>query len=140
MINNVIFDFGQVLVRFEPEYMCRAYADEKDVPLLSEVLFDRLYWDRLDAGTISDGELLRDAKKRLPEALHETAEKIYFNWIYNLPEIEGMNALVAHVKNDLGARVFLLSNISTYFADHAHEKRELDVFEKCVHNSIYILV
>ena len=59
MIKNVIFDFGQVLVHFEPEYMVRQYVnDEEDVKLLSEVIFDRLYWDRLDLGTITDEETI----------------------------------------------------------------------------------
>ena len=41
MIKNVIFDFGQVLVYFQPEYMCSVYTDNKeDIELLSEVLFD----------------------------------------------------------------------------------------------------
>ena len=30
MIKNVIFDFGQVLVHFEPEYMVRQYVDNED--------------------------------------------------------------------------------------------------------------
>ena len=50
--------------------------------------------------------------------------------------MDGMNDLVAHIKNELGARVFLLSNISIYFADHAHEKRELDIFEKCIFSAV----
>ena len=43
MIKNVVFDFGQVLVRFEPEYMTGQYIkDENDIKLMSQVLFDRL--------------------------------------------------------------------------------------------------
>ena len=118
---NVIFDFGQVLIRFEPEYMCEKYAATKeDVSLLSEVLFDRLYWDRLDAGTIEDEELLEEVKKRLPERLHVTAEKIYFNWIYNLPEITGMRDVIKLCKSK-GYGVYLLSNISKFFANHYKE-------------------
>ena len=57
MIKNVVFDFGQVLVHFQPAYMVGKYVtDEADAKLLKEVLFDRLYWDKLDAGTITDEE------------------------------------------------------------------------------------
>ena len=56
-VKNVVFDFGQVLVHFDPSYMVGRYvSDEEDAALIAEVLFDRLYWDRLDAGTISDAE------------------------------------------------------------------------------------
>ena len=70
MIKNVVFDFGQVMVHFEPNYMVGKYVtDEQDAKLLETVLFDRLYWDRLDAGTISDAEVIEECKKRLPERL-----------------------------------------------------------------------
>ena len=61
MIKNVVFDFGQVLVRFEPSYMVGQYvSDPIDAKLLEEVVFDRLYWDRLDAGTISNEEVIAE--------------------------------------------------------------------------------
>ena len=133
MIKNVVFDYGNVMIRFEPFYMVGRYvSNADDIKLLSEVIFDRLYWDALDDGSITDEEIVEAVKKRIPERLWRVSEEIYYNWMYNLPEIDGMNELVRHVKRDLGARVFLLSNISTYFADHAHEKHELDIFEKCI--------
>ncbi|MBO5092626.1 MAG: HAD family phosphatase, partial [Clostridia bacterium] len=58
-IKNVVFDFGQVLVYFQPSYMVGAYvSDEADKALIEEVVFDRLYWDRLDSGDISDEEVV----------------------------------------------------------------------------------
>ena len=121
-IKNVIFDFGQVLVHFEPSYMVGVYVnDESDKALLEEVVFDRLYWDRLDKGTISNEETISLIKERIPERLWDVAEKIYYNWVYNIPEIDGMSDLLDHLKNKHGVRLFLLSNISNYFASHANE-------------------
>jgi len=129
MIKNVVFDFGQVLVRFEPEYMCSRYvSDGEDIKLLSEVIFDRLYWDRLDAGTISDEELILRVKERIPERLHAVAEKIYYNWIYNLPETEGMRRAI-EICRERGFGVYLLSNISKYFADRYKEIPILEGFD-----------
>ena len=51
---------------------------------IEEVVFDRLYWDRLDLGTITDEETVSLCRKRLPERLWDDAEKIHMNWIYNL--------------------------------------------------------
>lgn len=122
MIKNVIFDFGQVLVHFEPEYMVRCYVNEEaDVKLLSNVIFDRLYWDRLDLGTITDDETISLCRERLPKRLWDVAEKIHRNWIYNIPEIEGMSDLIEYIKKEYGVHVYVLSNISHYFADHSHE-------------------
>ena len=50
MIKNVVFDFGQVMVHFRPRWMVeRCVSDKSDVQLLTEVVFDRLYCDRLAA-------------------------------------------------------------------------------------------
>ncbi|MBE5760292.1 MAG: HAD family phosphatase [Clostridiales bacterium] len=135
-MKNIVFDCGQVLVHFDPAYMVGLYvSDQKDAKLLEEVLFDRLYWDRLDAGTITDEELMEAAKKRIPEALWEVAEKIYYNWIYNLPEMEGMRELIEHIKGTYGVSTYLLSNISHYFADHAHELPILGLMDHSVYSS-----
>ncbi len=137
MIKNVIFDFGQVLVRFEPSYMVRKYVtDERDSMLLAEVIFDRLYWDRLDAGTISDADVIKACKSRVPERLRDDIEKIYRNWIYNIPEIEGMRELIKDLKTRHGVGLYLLSNISAYFADHAGEIPILGLFDGCVFSAV----
>lgn len=131
MIKNVVFDFGQVLVHFNPSYMVGKYVQEtEDKQLLEDVLFDRLYWDRLDEGTITDEEVLAACQKRIPQRLWAVAEKIYYNWIYNIPEIDGMSELIRWVRDDYGKRVFLLSNISKYFADHEGEIPVLKHFER----------
>ena len=137
MIKNVIFDFGKVMVHFEPKYMVEQYVtDPDDSALLQKVVFDRLWWDRLDAGTISDAEVLAACCERLPERLHADAEKIYYNWIYNIPEIKGMRDLVKEIKEKFGVRTFLLSNISTYFAAHRDEIPCLAEFEGCVFSAV----
>lgn len=131
-IKNVVFDFGQVLVHFEPKYMVSVYVeDEKDRELLEKVVFDRLYWDRLDAGTITDEETLELVKERLPKRLHQVAEKIYYNWIYNIPEFEGMRDIILNLKKK-GIKLCLLSNISKYFAEHSNEIPILSLFDKLV--------
>ena len=137
MIRNVIFDFGQVMVRFDPAYMVSQYVDDAaDRAIMEEVIFDRLYWDKLDQGTISDEEVISASRARLPKHLHDAVETVYYNWIYNLPEIEGMRELVRELKSKYGIHVYLLSNISTYFAAHAHEIPCLTEFEDCVFSAV----
>ncbi|MBR7101439.1 MAG: HAD family phosphatase [Clostridia bacterium] len=129
-IKNVVFDFGQVMVHFEPSYMVGKYVEDKeDAALLEKVVFDRLYWDKLDAGTITGEKTLEECRKRLPERLWDVADTIFYNWIYNIPEIDGMADLVSYVKNTYGVKILLLSNISHYFADHANEISCLSDFD-----------
>ena len=136
MIKNVIFDFGKVLVDFEPTYMTSRYIDNiEDIKLVSDVLFDRLYWDRLDAGTISDSEVISKSCKRLPQRLHQKVADIYNNWMYNLPEIYGMRELLQKLL-DKGVRLFLLSNISEGFAKKSSEFSILSYFERCFFSAV----
>ena len=121
MIKNLVFDFGNVLVRYEPEYMVSQYvSDPDDKRLLAEVLFDRLYWDALDEGTITDEEVVRFSCERLPERLHAVCREIYYNWGRHLPEMPGMWELVRRVKREYGVRIYLLSNIGSLFASFEH--------------------
>ena len=141
MIKNIVFDFGQVLVRFEPKYMTEKYVTGKnDSALLQKVLFDRLYWDRLDLGTISDEELIAESCKRLPERLHGVAEKIYRSWIYNLPETKGMRELIEELKASYGVKLYLLSNISKSFSEKSSEIPILKYFDKCIMSADYGVV
>ena len=135
-IKNVVFDCGQVLVHFEPSYMVGVYVSDKDdKALLEKVVFDRLYWDKLDLGTITNEETVNEIKKRIPERLWDVSEKIYYNWIYNIPEIEGMKELIKRIKERHGVKVFLLSNISKYFAAHINELEILNGFDGLVMSS-----
>ncbi len=130
MIRQIVFDFGQVLVHFVPrEIIMGDVTDEQDIALLEEVAFDRLYWDKLDAGTITNEAFLGEVKTRLPERLWDTAQNVYYDWIHRLREIDGMRALVAELKA-AGMPLYLLSNISHYFADHEQEIPVLALFDR----------
>lgn len=118
MVENYIFDFGMVLVRFDTEYMTKQYIkDTADCALAKEVIFDRLYWDRLDAGTITDSEVRDGIKSRLPQRLWDGALKAYDNWYFNLPFIDGTVDLVKQIKAS-GKKLYVLSNISKGFAEN----------------------
>ncbi|MCQ2385470.1 MAG: HAD family phosphatase [Clostridia bacterium] len=136
MIKNVIFDFGQVLVHFVPKNMvAKVISDKNDAGIVEQIMFDRCYWDKLDAGTVSDDEVVADARTRLPERLWADAEKIYRDWIYNCPETEGMREIL-HTLKEKGIHLFLLSNISKTFAEHEEANPILSEFEGKVFSSL----
>ena len=113
MIKKVIFDFGQVLVRFEPDYMVGVYvSDAEDKKLLAAVIFDRLYWNDLDSGALGHDEAFELMRQRLPRRLWDVARRIYDDWVVNLPEVEGMRELILHLKSICQAECFVLSDIS----------------------------
>lgn len=140
-IKNVVFDYGQVMIKYDPHYIVSRYIENtEDRELLERVVFDRIYHDRLDYAGITDEFAVSDIKRRLPERLHEDAEKLYYAWIYNIPPIVGMAELVTEIKEKFGVRVFLLSNISSHFVKHKDEMPQLPLFEKCIFSCEYKVV
>ena len=117
MIKNYIFDFGNVLCEFSPEKLTAKYVESADIQKVSEVVFDRLYWDKLDKGTIEDEEVKAEIRKRLHASLAENACKAYDNWVFNLPAIEGMEDVVKDI-HSRGGKLYLLSSISRGFAEN----------------------
>lgn len=135
-IKNLVFDFGQVLVSYDPdEIVSHFVTDPADRAQIVDVVFDRLYWDRLDAGTITDEELLASAKARLPRRLWKGAEESYRGWFRVLPEIPGMREILLAARSH-GLGVFVLSNISRGFAEHEEANPILALADGRIYSSV----
>ena len=137
MIKNIVFDFGQVLIKWNPLDTAQKFVDDPDdAALLAEVIFDRLYWDKLDAGTISCDEVIAAIKARIPERLWAVSDRIFSEPAYDKPEVEGMYELVKRISEDGGKRLFLLSNLSRELAAQADRVRAVHLIENRVFSSL----
>ena len=59
MIKNILFDMGNVLIRFEPKrYVKNAGLSESDQQLLLRELYGSIDWVRLDRGTLTEAEVI----------------------------------------------------------------------------------
>ena len=117
-MKNVIFDFGQVIVYFNEENMTKRYfSNDEECETVSRVVFDRLYWDRFDDGSLSPCDAKPMMAKRLPPQLHEKAFMLLEKWYYDLEFIPGMCELIADLKQS-GKGIYLLSNIGVDFAEN----------------------
>lgn len=121
MIHNYIFDFGNVLAAFHPEKLTAPFVkDEKTRKMISEIVFDRLYWDQLDDGSISDEEVRAGIRSRVSEEYADLACTVYDHWIQSLTPIPGMPQLISEIKKT-DKKLYLLSNISIGFAENYKE-------------------
>ena len=112
MIRHILFDMGQVLIRFDQRFFIRRLGiDGEDMELLMREVFRSVEWVQMDRGTIREEEAFRRISARLPERLHEAAGKLIAMWDRPILEIEGMYELVEELK-DLGYGIYLLSNAS----------------------------
>ena len=112
MIRNILFDMGQVLIRFDQQYFIRRLGIEgEDMSLLMREVYRSVEWVQMDRGTLREEDAFRTIAPRLPERLHDTAWKLICMWDRPILEIDGMYELVEELKK-LGYGIYLLSNAS----------------------------
>lgn len=121
MIHNYIFDFGNVLAEFHPEKLTAPFIKDEELrKKIAEIVFDRLYWDKLDDGSITDEEVREGIRSRVLKEYSDVACEVYDNWVQSLTPISGMTELIADLKNE-NRKLYLLSNISIGFAESYKE-------------------
>lgn len=112
MIKNVIFDCGQVLIRYNETEIAANYVDTpEEAEFLGRIAMARKYWNRFDEGTLTEVDYLEQVKTELPEHLHKAVEKLVWGWIKACPMIDGMEDIVRDVKKS-GKKLYLLSNFN----------------------------
>ena len=111
MLQNLIFDMGNVLIRYDPIFFIeRAGIDDPaDRELLLKEIFRSGDWPLLDLGELTEAELAERVYLRLPERLHDPAHYLIFNWEKPLVPIAGMAELIGECKR-AGLGIYLLSN------------------------------
>lgn len=112
MIQNIVFDMGNVLLDYDPVRFISYHTDcPADQELIRNALFRSPEWAMLDAGATTDDGALEAAKARLPERLHGTVRDVFEKWhtyYLNIPEA---TQLVDDLKA-AGRSIYLLSNAS----------------------------
>lgn len=112
MIRNILFDMGNVLIRFDRKlFLGRLDLSEADKETLLRDVFASVDWAHMDRGTKTEDMALESMKTRLPQRLHAAAEELVFRWDEPLIPIDGMYELVEELK-EKGYGIYLLSNAS----------------------------
>ncbi len=121
MIKNIVFDMGNVIIRFDPElFMVRLGLAEEDRRLLKRELFVSLEWSRMDRGSLTDEEAAESVCRRVPERLHDAGSRLVGLWDRPILPVEGMYELVEELRG-MGYGIYLLSNAS--FRQHDYWPR-----------------
>lgn len=110
MIKNIVFDMGNVLIRFEPELFMERYAvSEEDKKLLRNEVFRSAEWVMMDRGAMDEATAERHILPRLPERLHTVACELIEKWDDPILPVDGMLEVLQTLKQK-GYRLYLLSN------------------------------
>ncbi len=119
MIRNVVFDMGNVLIRFDPaRFVERLGLDSpEDRELLLREIFRSAEWPMLDWGALDEAGFEALVLPRIPERLHDAARTLIYHWDEPIEPIPGMEALARACK-EAGLGVYLLSNASARLYDY----------------------
>ena len=121
MIRNILFDMGNVLLRFDRAvFLDRLNVTEEDKQLLLKEVFLSEEWVHMDAGILREKTAEPIMCSRLPGHLHEAVHKLVSCWDQPILPMEGMYELVQELK-DAGYGIYLLSNASV--RQHAYWPR-----------------
>ena len=112
-MENIIFDFGNVLVRWEPEQVFLPYfgGDEAKYWFFWRHVCDQQFRDRIDAG--EDSRQVISERQALYPEFAEAIEMYMSRWEDSLPgEMPGMRQLVQELKSDPANHIYGLTNWS----------------------------
>lgn len=132
MVKNIIFDFGNVVIQFNPYYMASCVTeDETERQILAKTVFNPASFELTDRGYVSLEEHINMVLPEVPPPLHEKAIRLLKEWYLYLPVTDGMENLLQDAKNK-GYKLYLLSNINAHFSAHQSEVEILSLFDGIV--------
>ena len=112
MIRNIIFDMGNVLLRFDKDlFIQRLGVAPEDGKILMDEVFCSLEWSRMDRGSMTEAQAAESICRRVPERLHQAVHSLTDQWERPILPVEGTYGLVEELKN-AGYGIYLLSNAS----------------------------
>lgn len=110
-IRNIIFDIGNVLIRFDPtEWLVNHYGQD---PQLMKILYNEVFsseeWKLLDHGKISDVEAASRIIARIPQH-QKDVERIIYHWENFLISELPVSLYFLRKFKEMGYNLYALSN------------------------------
>lgn len=110
MIKNIIFDIGNVLLRFNPkEYFSDIYKNEKIGIIMCDLIMNRQVWKDYDLGIADLNDVKMDFTKKEPNFKDEIIDALD-HWQCILKPISYTFQKMEELKK-AGYRIYLLSNL-----------------------------
>lgn len=122
-IRNVIFDLGNVLLKFNPgEYLESLFDQPELVQRLHRAVFSSPEWCMLDRGVITQEQAVNRLIKQYPDLAAEITVT-FADWFSILKPISSNVEVVRSLKKS-GYRLYVLSNFHKAAFEYVYEKYE----------------
>ncbi len=129
MIKNIVFDMGNVLIRYNARAYTEKYvADKAEGDFLCEEVFHSIEWIKMDRGILTEEDAIASIVERIPRALQHYVPVLIQNWHTEIPPYAEMEDLVKRLKVN-GYRIYLLSNTSARFHEFRVNIPALNYFD-----------
>ena len=132
MIKNIIFDIGNVILKFSRDFLLSSIYQGEEYELLKEKLFCN--WEMLDEDLISIEDYEKSVLKSLPKHLHSYASAVLNNWEYFMRYTDGTRELIAELKQK-GYNLYILSNMTRHFIERDYKIPIFDLFDGIIYSA-----
>ena len=129
MVKNIVFDLGNVIVRWNPKYIVSQYTSDEVVQnMLITSLFGSPHWQSFDEGSLTRDQVICNVQKTLSEEYHIIAHDMVHYWHKHAPPIAGMEELARELK-EKEYQIYLLSNTNIHFDEYKDTIPALQYFD-----------
>ncbi len=132
MIKNIIFDIGNVILKFSRDFLLSSIYTGNEYDLLKDKLF--YDWEKLDEDLLSLEEYESQVLSSLPSHLHQYAKAVLNNWEYFMRYSDGIRELIFELK-DKGYKLYILSNMTKHFINREYKFPIFDLFDGIVYSA-----
>lgn len=139
-IKNFIFDMGDVLLKFSPDRIIKAYTS--DEALYEKILlnvFKSSLWVELDRGTVTENDIFEQVSINFNQKEISVLKNVLDNWHLFKTEISGAYEFILKLKEQ-SYGIYLLSNVGQRFYDFKDKFRVFNLFDSCFISSDYKLI
>lgn len=134
-IRNLIFDMGNVLLRYDVEEMLANLCEtDEERTVLRRELFQSETWLMGDAGEIRESEKYERIKPNVPPQFHSALQNCCAHWGDFMKPLPGAVDFCRDAKQH-GYRLFVLSNASDSFLEIFPREMPMELFDGCVYSA-----
>lgn len=118
MIKNVVFDFGNVIVKWDVDAILQKYVlRDEERKALKTAIFESKEWLQMDEGLVDARQAERIFRDAVPDTLKDRVTEVMVSWYEKVEFNQEVCGLIKRLKKD-GFRVYGLSNTNLPFYEH----------------------
>ena len=113
MIKNLVFDFGNVLIEWNPAKILATFVEE-DRKRIKAAIFDSGFWAQTDTGQLTLEVAIQAAQTLLDSSYSATVEAIFTHWYETVDVYHQLQEKIFEW-DQLGYGIYILSTTSEIF-------------------------